>query len=98
MHKPPCWIEVSLTALRHNFRTVHSFVQPEAAVCAVIKSDAYGHGAAACALALQEEGAQWFAVNTAEEGITLREGGVHGRILLMGGLWRGEGMTLSVTG
>lgn len=90
MHKPPCWIEVSLTALRHNFRTVHSFVHPEAVVCAVIKSDAYGHGAAPCALALQEEGAKWFAVNTAEEGIALREGGVHGRILLMGGLWRGE--------
>ena len=90
MHTPPCWIEVSLTALRHNFRTVHSFVQPDAVVCAVIKSDAYGHGAAACALALQEEGAKWFAVNTAEEGIALREGGIHGRILLLGGLWRGE--------
>ncbi|MBZ5530338.1 MAG: alanine racemase [Acidobacteriia bacterium] len=90
MHTPPCWIEISLTALRHNFRTVHSFVQPEAVVCAVIKSDAYGHGAGPCALALQEEGCKWFAVNTAAEGVALREGGIHGRILLLGGLWRGE--------
>jgi alanine racemase len=90
MFTSPCWIEVSLTALRHNFRTVHSFVQPDVSVCAVIKSDAYGHGAAACALAFQEEGCKWFAVNTTEEGIALREGGIHGRILLMAGLWRGE--------
>ncbi len=86
----PCWVEVSLTALRHNFRTVHSFVQPEAVVCAVIKSDAYGHGAAACSLALQEEGARWFAVNTAEEGVALREGGIRGRVLLLAGVGRGD--------
>lgn len=86
----PCWVEVSLTALRHNFRTVRSFVHPEAEVCAVIKSDAYGHGAAVCALALQEEGARWFAVNTAEEGVALREGGIHGRVLLLAGPWRGD--------
>jgi alanine racemase len=85
-----CWVEVSLTALRHNFRTVHSFVHPEAVVCAVIKSDAYGHGAQACALALQEEGARWFAVNTAEEGVALREAGIRGRVLLLAGLWPGD--------
>jgi alanine racemase len=90
MQTHPCWIEVSLTALRHNFRTVLSFVRPEAAVCAVIKSDAYGHGAATCALALQEEGARWFAVNTAEEGVALREGGISGRILLLAGFLRGD--------
>jgi alanine racemase len=90
MQTHPCWVEVSLTALRHNFRTVHSFVHPEAVVCAVIKSDAYGHGAAACAQALQEEGARWLAVNTAEEGVALREGGIRGRVLLLGGIWRGD--------
>jgi alanine racemase len=90
MQMHPCWLEVSLTTLRHNFRTVHSFVRPEAEVCAVVKSDAYGHGAAICALALQEEGARWFAVSTAEEGITLREGGIRGRILLLAGILRGD--------
>ncbi|HLW52053.1 MAG TPA: alanine racemase [Candidatus Angelobacter sp.] len=86
----PCWVEVSLTALRHNFRTLHSFVRPEAIVCSVIKSDAYGHGAIRCALALQQEGALWFAVNTAEEGAALRAAGIRGRILLLAGVWRGE--------
>jgi alanine racemase len=90
MQTHPCWVEVSLTALRHNFRTIHSFVKPDALVCAVIKSDAYGHGAQACALALQEEGATWFAVNTAEEGVALREGGIRGRVLLLAGVWPGE--------
>jgi alanine racemase len=90
MQTHPCWVEVSLTALRHNFRTVHSFVKPEALVCAVIKSDAYGHGAQVCALALQEEGARWFAVNSADEGVSLREGGIRGRVLLLAGVWRGD--------
>jgi alanine racemase len=86
----PCWLEISLTALRNNFRTVHSFVRPEAIVCAVIKSDAYGHGAIRCALALQQEGGLWFAVNTAEEGVALRSAGIRGRILLLAGVWRGD--------
>lgn len=90
MHSHPTWVEVSLTALRHNFRTVLSYVQPEATVCAVLKSDAYGHGACACAVALQQEGAKWFAVTSAEEGVALRKVGINGRILLLGGLWRGE--------
>lgn len=90
MQTHPCWVEVSLTALRHNFRTVQAFVKPEALVCAVIKSDAYGHGAQACALALQEEGARWFAVNSADEGVSLREAGIGGRVLLLAGVWPGD--------
>src|SRR5215470_521869 len=90
MHPHPSWVEVSLTALRHNFRTVLSYVQPDADVCAVVKSDAYGHGAIACSQALQKEGAKWFAVTTCDEGVALREKGITGRILLLGGVWRGE--------
>jgi alanine racemase len=90
MQSHAAWVEVSLTALRHNFRTVLSYVRPEAEVCAVIKSDAYGHGASACSMALQREGAKWFAVTTTEEGVALRKQGISGRILLLGGVWRGE--------
>lgn len=90
MHSHPSWVEVSLTALQHNFRTVLSYVQPEATVCAVLKSDAYGHGACPCALALQKEGAKWFAVTSAEEGLALRKAGITGRVVLLGGLSRGE--------
>jgi alanine racemase len=90
MHTHPSWVEVSLTALQHNFRTVLSYVQPEADVCAVIKNDAYGHGAGACALALQKEGAKWLGVSTVEEGASLRGDGVTARILVLDGFARGE--------
>ena len=86
----PTWAEVSLTALQHNFATIRDFVAPDAAVCAVVKCNAYGHGAAPCAQALQREGAKWFAVTSAAEGMELRKAGITGRILLMSGLFRGE--------
>ena len=90
MFTHPAWVEVSLTALRHNFRTILSYVRPEADVCAVVTCDAYGHGASACSQALQREGAKWFATTTCAEGVQLRESGITGRILLLGGVWRGE--------
>src|SRR3954468_2226972 len=86
----PTWAEISLTALRHNFRTIQDYVAPEAAVCCVVKADAYGHGAVECARALEQEGALWFGVTSTEEGVPLREAGITSRILLMTGFWRGE--------
>ena len=59
-------------------------------VCAVVKADAYGHGAVECALALEQEGASWLGVTSLDEAIPLREEGVGTRILLMTGFWRGE--------
>ena len=86
----PTWAEISLTALRHNFRTIQDYVAPEAAVCCVVKADAYGHGAVECARALEREGALWFGVSSTDEGVCLRRSGISGRILLMSGFWRGE--------
>ena len=86
----PTWAEISLTALRNNFRTIQDYVAPEAAVCCVVKADAYGHGAAECARALEQEGALWFGVSSTDEGVCLRRSGISGRILLMSGFWRGE--------
>ncbi len=86
----PTWAEVSLRALRNNFRKVQGFVGTNVQVCAVVKADAYGHGAERCALALEAEGAKWFGVTTTDEGVPLREAGLRGRILLMTGFWRGE--------
>lgn len=59
-------------------------------ICAVVKADAYGHGAVECARALEEEGATWLGVTSLDEAIPLREAGIQGRILLMTGFWRGE--------
>ena len=86
----PTWAEVSLRALSRNFQTVQTFVGSNVQVCAVVKADAYGHGAAKCALALESAGAKWLGVTTTDEGVPLREAGLRGRILLMTGFWRGE--------
>jgi alanine racemase len=76
--------------LRENFRRVQKHVGDGVNVCAVVKADAYGHGAAQCALALESEGAKWLGVTTTDEGVPLRDAGVRCRILLMTGFWRGE--------
>lgn len=85
----PTWAEVSLPTLRQNFRAIASRVAP-ATVCAVVKAHAYGHGAVDCARALEREGAKWFGVTSTDEGLALRDGGIHGNILLMTGFWRGD--------
>ncbi|HVH87146.1 MAG TPA: alanine racemase [Terriglobales bacterium] len=86
----PTWAEVSLPALAHNFTLIRDFVAPYATVCAVVKCDAYGHGATECARALELAGAKWFGVTCTDEGLELRRAGTAGRILLMSGMWRGE--------
>lgn len=86
----PTWAEVSLSALRQNFVQILRHVGNNVTVCAVVKADAYGHGAVECALALEEQGADWLGVTSLDEAIPLRESGVLTRILLMTGFWRGE--------
>jgi alanine racemase len=86
----PTWAEVSLGTLRQNFRAVRQHIGAAVEVCAIVKADAYGHGAVECAQALEQEGARWFGVTSLDEAIPLREAGIGGRILLMTGFWRGE--------
>jgi alanine racemase len=90
----PTWAEISLKALQNNFQAIADYLGPKATVCAVVKADAYGHGAVECSRALQNVGCVWFGVSTAEEGILLRRAGITGRILLMGGYWRDEQRTV----
>jgi len=86
----PTWAEVSLARLRQNFRTLQKHVGASVTVCAVVKADAYGHGAVECSRALEAEGARWLGVTSLDEAIPLREAGMAARILLMTGFWRGE--------
>src|SRR5690606_13498012 len=60
---------------------------PKAAVCGVVKADAYGHGAVPVGRALAEEGIDWLAVATVQEGIELREAGITTPILAMFGAY-----------
>jgi alanine racemase len=63
-------------------------------VCAIVKGDAYGHGAIECARALEQAGCKWFGVSSIDEGMQLRTCGIRGRILLMSGFWSGDEATL----
>ena len=85
----PTWAEVSLSSLAHNFCEVQRHVGASV-VCAVVKADAYGHGAVECAQALEKAGARWMGVTSTDEALPLREAGIRVRILLMTGFWRGE--------
>src|SRR6202142_4639016 len=58
----PTWAEVSLGTLRQNFRAVQRHIGTAVKVCAIVKADAYGHGAGEWAQALEQEGARWFGV------------------------------------
>ncbi len=86
----PTWAQVSLANLRYNLGVVQRHIGAGITVCAVVKADAYGHGATECARALEEEGARWLGVTSLDEAIPLRDAGIRTRILLMTGFWRGE--------
>jgi alanine racemase len=86
----PTWAEVSLSTLRQNYRAALKHAGTGVTVCAVVKADAYGHGAVECSRALEAEGARWLGVTSLDEAIPLREAGIESRILLMTGFWRGE--------
>ncbi|MGI8683891.1 MAG: alanine racemase, partial [Acidimicrobiales bacterium] len=76
------WAEIDLAAVRHNVGVLVGHCAP-AAVCAVVKADGYGHGAAAVARAALDGGATWLAVALVEEGVALREAGIDAPVLLL---------------
>jgi alanine racemase len=77
------WVEVSLGQIRANYRAVRAVVGGATDVMAVVKADAYRHGAVEVARALEAEGAAWLAVSNVEEGSHLRRQGIRARILVM---------------
>ena len=86
----PTWAEIDLNNLAANFNQVKQRVSQTARVMAVVKADAYGHGAVQCAQRLAREGADWFGVALPEEGIELRESGITQPILCLAGYWPGQ--------
>ncbi|HOP57650.1 MAG TPA: alanine racemase [Bacillota bacterium] len=79
-----CVAEVNLETLAENYRILSERVGPKTEVMAVVKADAYGHGAVKTACKLAEIGASHFGVATLEEAIELREAGIKGEILVFG--------------
>ena len=86
----PTWAQVDLDSLKFNLNSAKSFIGPEIRVMAVVKADAYGHGATPCALALEAAGADWLAVSLPEEGAELRAANVGLPILCLVGFWPGQ--------
>lgn len=78
------WREIDLAALRHNAALLQKALAPGCRLMAVVKADAYGHGAVPVARCLQEQGVRGFAVACAAEGAALRKAGVRGEILVLG--------------
>ena len=82
---------IDLAALRHNYRLAREVSGARA--LAVVKADAYGHGAVVCARALEGE-ADGFAVACIEEALELREAGIRAPILLLEGFFEASELDL----
>ena len=78
------WAEINIDNLIHNFRVVKQQLNGSAKVCCVLKADAYGHHAPHIAKALENSGADWFAVSNVEEALQLRCSGISIPILILG--------------
>ncbi|MBQ3339277.1 MAG: alanine racemase [Atopobiaceae bacterium] len=77
------WVEIDLAALRRNTHTFKSLLARGVKLMAVVKADAYGHGAIPCAKTMLSSGADQLAVSTVDEGVELREGGIDAPILIL---------------
>ena len=84
MHRERAWVEIDLRALAHNVRQLKRSLSPHTELMAVVKADAYGHGAVTIAQTALQAGADWLGVATIPEGIELREAGIPAPILLLG--------------
>ncbi|MGD1930265.1 MAG: alanine racemase [Leptolyngbyaceae cyanobacterium] len=84
MRRCRAWVEIDLGALQHNVQQLRQHLGPKAALMAVVKADAYGHGAIAVAQTALSSGASWLGVATVPEGVELREAGIDAPILIMG--------------
>ncbi len=76
------WAEIDLDAIRQNYKTVRRQLSPGCRCMAVVKAEAYGHGAVPVATTLSAAGVDWFGVSNLEEALHLRNHGVTNPILI----------------
>lgn len=88
--KGRAWRELDRGALVHNAQVLQDALAPGCRLMAVVKADAYGHGAVPVARCLQKAGVNAFAVACLAEGIRLRKAGIRGTILILGYTPAGE--------
>ncbi len=80
----PTWVEIDLDAIYHNVKELSKLLHKGVGLLAVVKADAYGHGAPEVSKVALEGGAKYLGVAFLEEGIELRKAGIEAPILLMG--------------
>lgn len=78
------YAEINLRAIEHNFTEIRKHIQPTAKFCAVVKANAYGHGAVEVSKIAVKCGADFLAVATVEEGLKLRRENFQLPILILG--------------
>lgn len=78
------WIELDMDNLRHNISVVRGRLADGCGLMAVVKADAYGHGAAEISRELSSNGIRAFCVASVLEGVELRRHGIPGDILILG--------------
>ncbi len=78
------WIELDITALRHNVERLQALLNPDCALMPAVKANAYGHGAIPIAKELNALGIRAFCVASILEGVELRQNGILGEILILG--------------
>lgn len=78
------WIEINLDNLENNIKQIKNIISSQTKIMAVVKANAYGHGMIEISKKLNQIGITDFAVATLDEGITLREAGIKGNILILG--------------
>lgn len=84
MYERPVWTEIDLSAIAHNVRKIRSLLSINTRLCAVVKANAYGHGAVPVAQTVLKAGADQLAVAILSEGIELRRAGITAPILILG--------------
>jgi len=77
------FVEISRSRLAANYQAIRRALPEAVEILAVVKADAYGHGAVEASRALAQAGARWFGVTSIEEGVELRRGGIPGGILVL---------------
>ncbi len=80
----PTWVEVDLETIAYNVQQIKEIVGPEVNILAVLKADAYGHGAITVARTAINNGVAYCGVASVNEAVRLRKGGIHAPILVLG--------------
>lgn len=86
----PTFAQIDLNALADNFTSVKAFIGDSVKYLAVVKANAYGHGAVECSRVLAGLGVDWLGVAIVEEAIELRNAGITLPILILGSFWPGQ--------